>query len=97
MDENRGLSLQGGFAAVGDFSGMRNVPMVFIRAHGITEIGKDIETLACHGGRVVAVRQGNILATTFHPELTRDVRIHSYFLDMARTFSGNRLTIRKGK
>ncbi len=64
---------------------------VFIRAPLITAIGPQVEVLARedmrrHGGTghsIVAVRQGNILATSFHPELTPDTRLHASFLQMA--------------
>jgi 5'-phosphate synthase pdxT subunit len=57
---------------------------VFIRAPVIEQVGPGVKQLACLGdGRVVAVRQRNILATSFHPELTGDCRFHSYFLSMA--------------
>ena len=63
---------------------------VFIRAPLITRVGADVDVLARvdmapHGGtgeEIVAVRQGRILATSFHPELTPDTRLHRYFLDM---------------
>lgn len=60
-------------------------PGVFIRAPGITEIGPGVEALATLPGPVyVAVRQGPILATAFHPELTPDTRWHALFLQMVR-------------
>ncbi len=61
---------------------------VFIRAPLIDEIGKDVEALARipdsedHGGKIVAAQEGYFLATSFHPELTNDVRFHRYFLDL---------------
>lgn len=70
------------FVAEGDFAGMY-VNMVFIRAPMITRVGDGVTVLAEHDGKAVAVRQGNILATAFHPELVaRDNRIHKYFLNM---------------
>jgi 5'-phosphate synthase pdxT subunit len=57
---------------------------VFIRAPVIQRVGPQIEVLArLDGGSPVAVRQGNLLATAFHPELTDDPRFHEYFLKMA--------------
>lgn len=57
---------------------------VFIRAPWVVDAGPGVEQLArLDGGAVVAVRQANLLATAFHPELTADNRIHRYFLDMA--------------
>jgi 5'-phosphate synthase pdxT subunit len=60
-------------------------PGIFIRAPAITELGPDVEPLAELPGRAyVAVRQGPILATAFHPELTRDPRWHGLFIEMTR-------------
>jgi 5'-phosphate synthase pdxT subunit len=55
---------------------------VFIRAPAIVSAGEGVEALAMLEGRIVAARQGNILALAFHPELTDDIRIHEYFLDI---------------
>ena len=58
--------------------------MVFIRAPRITRLGAQVDLLAtCHEEPVIA-RQGNILAATFHPELTGDLTVHRYFLEMAK-------------
>ena len=67
-------------------------PALFIRAPAITEIGSDVEPLAemdtDRGDHIyVAVRQGTILATAFHPELTKDLRWHRYFVELVK---GNR-------
>ena len=56
------------------------LPAVFIRAPVITGVGAGVKVLAEVDGQAVAVRQNNILATSFHPELTPDKRMHSYFL-----------------
>ena len=65
--------------------GTKTFPAVFIRAPVIEEVGDGVQVLATLGnGRAVAVRQGNVLATTFHPELTEDERFHRYFLEMTR-------------
>lgn len=53
---------------------------VFIRAPWIETVGAGVETLATHDGHIVAAREGMLLATTFHPELTGDPRIHNYFV-----------------
>jgi pyridoxal 5'-phosphate synthase pdxT subunit len=58
--------------------------MVFIRAPVIECTGREVEVLAKDGGRPVLVRQGRILAATFHPELTSDPTVHQYFLEMSR-------------
>lgn len=56
--------------------------MVFIRAPIIESTGKDVEVLAEDAGHPVLVRQGKILASTFHPELTSDPFVHEYFLKL---------------
>jgi len=57
---------------------------IFIRAPGIIRVGPGVEVLAVlTGGQPVAVRQGNLLALSFHPELTNDLRFHDYFLGLA--------------
>jgi len=76
---------------VDSFEADLNVPVlgddpfhaVFIRAPLVERVGKGIETLAqLDDGTIVAVRQDNLLATAFHPELTQDNRFHRYFLTM---------------
>ncbi len=52
---------------------------VFIRAPWIERVESDVEVLAKHDGAIVAARQGDLLATSFHPELTGDPRIHRFF------------------
>ncbi len=62
-----------------------NIPFeaVFIRAPAIVEIEKSVKTIAkSENNMPVAVRQNNILGTSFHPELTNDLRIHKYFIEM---------------
>lgn len=80
-------------------SSSKNFNAVFIRAPAITEIGKGVEVLSTickksdsveakgDGSEevIVAVRQENILATAFHPELTDDLRWHEYFVDMVKS------------
>ncbi len=59
-------------------------PCVFIRAPIIVGTGPAVEVLALGtGGSILACRQGRLLATTFHPELTDDLRVHAYFVGMA--------------
>ena len=60
------------------------VEMVFIRAPIIESTGAAVEILAAGDGHPVLVRQGKILAATFHPELTSDTTVHEYFLQMTR-------------
>ena len=72
------------------FSGIDGpVHAVFIRAPWVEAIGSSVEALATirdgeAAGKVVAVRQGSLLATSFHPELTGDARIHRLFVDAVR-------------
>jgi pyridoxal 5'-phosphate synthase pdxT subunit len=60
-------------------------PAIFIRAPWIERVGPNVELLAERNGHGVMVRQGNVLATSFHPELSHDQRVHGYFLDMVRS------------
>jgi 5'-phosphate synthase pdxT subunit len=65
------------FEAPLDVSGFEEpFPAVFIRAPAIDEVGNDVEVLASWDGRPVAVRDGPVVGTSFHPELTEDFRIH---------------------
>ncbi len=57
---------------------------VFIRSPLVREAGEGVEIMAAIPEGIVAARQGNLLATSFHPELTNDTRIHQYFVDMCR-------------
>ena len=60
-------------------------PAIFIRAPVVIRTGPAVAVLAAlDDGRPVAVQQGHLLATAFHPELTRDHRMHQYFLDLAQ-------------
>src|SRR5918994_323172 len=69
------------FEAEVEVKGLDGGPVsgAFIRAPWVAEAGPDVEVLAELDGRVVAVRQGNLLATAFHPELTGEVRLHRWF------------------
>jgi pyridoxal 5'-phosphate synthase pdxT subunit len=58
--------------------------MVFIRAPRITHLGPKVELLATREEEPVMARQGNILVATFHPELTGELTVHRYFLDMVK-------------
>ncbi|WP_433323991.1 pyridoxal 5'-phosphate synthase glutaminase subunit PdxT [Spirillospora sp. CA-294931] len=71
--------------------GMEDSPYhaVFIRAPWVESVGDDVRVLGraesgANVGRIVAVRQGRLLATSFHPELTGDYRVHHYFADLVR-------------
>ncbi|MGA8142545.1 MAG: pyridoxal 5'-phosphate synthase glutaminase subunit PdxT [Candidatus Acidiferrales bacterium] len=61
--------------------------MVFIRAPIIESVGKNVEVLAEDAGHPVLVREGRIMASTFHPELTDDTAVHEYFLKLVRNGS----------
>jgi pyridoxal 5'-phosphate synthase pdxT subunit len=66
---------------------------VFIRAPVVDEVGPEVDVLArLDDGRVVAVQQGHLLATAFHPELTHDTRMHEYFLRLADPQGNSRLS-----
>ncbi len=62
---------------------------VFIRAPAIVSAGEGVEVLARLDDRIVAARQGNILALAFHPELTDDIRIHEYFMGIVKEYIQN--------
>ncbi|WP_432050793.1 pyridoxal 5'-phosphate synthase glutaminase subunit PdxT [Verrucosispora sp. NA02020] len=80
------------FEAPVEVAGVEGGPLhaVFIRAPWVERVGDDVEVLGTvtagpAAGRIVAVRQDNLLATSFHPELTGDARLHAYFVDLVRT------------
>ena len=82
------------FEADLDVCGVAGGPVraVFIRAPWVEEVSGDVEVLARvvggrADGRIVAVRQGSMLATSFHPEVTGDVRVHALFVEMVRNRS----------
>lgn len=58
------------------------IPLVFIRAPYITKTSKDVQILATLDNKIIAARQKNMLVSSFHPELTCDLRFHQYFLSM---------------
>lgn len=74
----------GSFSTEQIFKGIGEIPMTFIRAPYITEVSGSAEVLAEADGKIVAARQGKQLACAFHPELTKDTRVHQYFLDMVK-------------
>lgn len=73
------------------FLGAEPFRAVFIRAPVIAEAGGEVEVLATYQDRVVVARQGNILVSAFHPELTGDLRMHDYFLKMAGKWCDDRI------
>lgn len=73
----------GSFEATGLCQGVGEIPMVFIRAPYVSHITSDqVKVLSKLDGNIVAVRQNNMLATAFHPELTNDTRLHEHFISM---------------
>ncbi|RKN45054.1 pyridoxal 5'-phosphate synthase glutaminase subunit PdxT [Streptomyces hoynatensis] len=74
------------FEAAVEVAGVAGGPVegVFIRAPWVESLGAAAEALAEYDGHPVAVRQGNLLATAFHPELTGDHRVHALFTEMVR-------------
>ncbi|GEE02676.1 pyridoxal 5'-phosphate synthase subunit PdxT [Gordonia spumicola] len=75
------------FAGITDLPGADPMRAVFIRAPWVESVGAGVDVLATvpdgpAAGRVVAVRQRNVLATSFHPEVTGDHRVHRFFVDM---------------
>jgi pyridoxal 5'-phosphate synthase pdxT subunit len=71
----------------------RDFHAVFIRAPWVERVGDGVQVLGrvaggAAAGRIVAVRQGNLLATAFHPELTGDLRVHRYFVELVDATAG---------
>jgi 5'-phosphate synthase pdxT subunit len=64
--------------------GQKPLKAVFIRAPYIETVGPNVKVMAVVNDKVVIARQGNILVTAFHPELTEDTRVHEYFLKMIK-------------
>ena len=64
-----------------------NIPKfrgVFIRAPSVSETSSDVEVLAKFNDKIVAIKKGNIIGTSFHPELTRDISLHKYFVNLVK-------------
>jgi 5'-phosphate synthase pdxT subunit len=76
-------------------SKLTDVPleMVFIRAPIIDRVGPGIEVLAEYGGKPVLVRKANVMAATFHPELTADSTVHRHFLELIQASAGMRASV----
>ena len=73
------------FEEIGSFNShgqSRELPMVFIRAPRISRVGEGVEMLAECRGDVVMAKQANVLVASFHPELTNDLAVHRYFVEM---------------
>lgn len=73
----------GSFSCREPFAG-KEIEMRFIRAPFVASAGKNVEVLARHQDKIIAVRQGKQLATAFHPELTGDPFVYQYFFEMIR-------------
>lgn len=75
----------GSFETLGDFKEIdKKVKMVFIRAPYVENIKEGAEILSIVNGNITAVREKNMLAVSFHPELTDDTSVHEYFLDIVK-------------
>jgi len=64
-----------------------NIPKfngVFIRAPSVSDVGSDIEVLSKFNERIIAVKKGHVIATAFHPELTTDISLHKYFINLVK-------------
>lgn len=72
----------GSFFTEEAFKGLGTIPMTFIRAPYIEQVGDDVEVLATVNGNIVAARYKNQLGLSFHPELDDCLKIHQMFLDM---------------
>ena len=72
----------GSFYTEAECKGVGKIPMTFIRGPIISSVGEDVEILAIVDNQIVAAQEKNMLVTSFHPELTDDVRLHQYFINM---------------
>lgn len=77
------------FHTFGSFGNFDHVEMPFIRGPYVVSVRSDVEVLSVVENEIVAVREKNQLATSFHPELTKDYRIHNYFLKMIEERNGS--------
>lgn len=74
----------GSFYTEEEFDGIGKIPMTFIRAPYVEGVKADTQVLARVDGKIVAVKNKNILALSFHPELDDDLSIHKYFMEMVK-------------
>ncbi|MDO7696963.1 MAG: pyridoxal 5'-phosphate synthase glutaminase subunit PdxT [Nitrosopumilus sp.] len=58
---------------------------VFIRAPSISDVGSDVEVLSKFNEKIIAVKKNNVIGVAFHPELTTDISLHKYFVNLANT------------
>ncbi len=76
----------GSFYTEEEFEGIGKIPMTFIRAPYIESVWGGASVLAKVDGKIVAARQENQLVTAFHPELSQDLSVHRYFVDMVEKY-----------
>ena len=74
----------GSFYTEAECKGVGKIPMTFIRGPIISSVGEGVEILARVEDQIVAAQEKNMLVTSFHPELTDDVRLHQYFINMCK-------------
>lgn len=74
----------GSFYTEAECKGVGQIPMTFIRGPIISSVGEGVEILATVNDQIVAAQEKNMLVTSFHPELTDDVRLHQYFINMCK-------------
>ncbi|HHA8606068.1 TPA: pyridoxal 5'-phosphate synthase glutaminase subunit PdxT [Streptococcus pneumoniae] len=74
----------GSFYTEAECKGVGKIPMTFIRGPIISSVGEGVEILATVNNQIVAAQEKNMLVSSFHPELTDDVRLHQYFINMCK-------------
>ncbi len=74
----------GSFYTEADCKGVGKIPMTFIRGPIISSVGEEVDILAIVNNQIVAAQEKNMLVTSFHPELTKDLRLHQYFMNMCK-------------
>lgn len=74
----------GSFYTEAECKGVGKIPMAFIRGPIISSLGEGVEILATVDDQIVAAQEQNMLVTSFHPELTDNVRLHQYFINMCK-------------
>ena len=74
----------GSFYTEAECKGVGQIPMTFIRGPIISSVGEGVEVLATVDDQIVAAQEKNMLVTSFHPELTDDVGLHQYFINMCK-------------
>ena len=74
----------GSFFTKSEFKGIGVIPMTFIRAPYILDVGENVEILSEVDGNVVAAKENNILVTSYHPELNDNLKVHEFFVEMCK-------------